>query len=47
MDEEEKEQDPTQFSISTAPPGEDPPPADDPEALAFLQSRGWPSDSDN
>lgn len=47
MDEEEKEQDPTQFSISTAPPGEDPPPADDPEALAFLQSRGWPRDDNH
>lgn len=47
MEEDERAQDPSQFSISTAPPGEEPPPADDPEALAFLQSRGWPNDSHN
>lgn len=47
MEEDERANDPEQFSISTAPPGEEPPPADDPEALAFLQSRGWPSDRNN
>lgn len=47
MEDDDRAKDPDQFSISTAPLGEDPPPPDDPEALAFLQSKGWPSDSDN
>lgn len=41
---EEKAQNPTQFATDNVPPGEDPPPQDDPEALSFLKSRGWPSD---
>lgn len=47
MEEDERAQDPDQFSISTAPPGEEPPPEDDPEALEFLKSRGWSNDSHN
>lgn len=40
---DKRAKDPEQFATDDVPDGEPPPAPDDPEALKFLQEKGWPT----